>query len=206
MPYSQITENWNKRFLEDNTPWEDETYSTEMERLFTHFINPGSSVLEVGCSKGVNGVYLASMGYEYKGIDISSEAIRDARFLAKSKNSLAKFKESDFMSDSYEEKYDAIFDKGLFHTFTEEKYRKEFIDKVLEYLKPNGFWVSISGNKDHPDSKGDAIKYGYPRIAALDIISIAEYKFQLHYLARCIYGAKEGSANFLGWAAVMQKR
>lgn len=206
MAYSQITSDWNQRFAEDDTPWEDESYSTEMERLFAHFITPGSSVLEIGCSKGVNGVHLASMGYEYKGVDISSEAIRDARFLAKSKNSNAIFEKSDFMISSIEKKYDVIFDKGLFHTFEEEKYRKQFLDKVIESLKPGGFWVNISGNKDHPDNEDDAAKYGYPRISASDIISIAEPFFQLHYLARCIYGAREGTANFLGWACVTQRR
>lgn len=206
MAYSQITADWNQRFLEEDTPWEDEGYSTEMERLFAHFITPGSSILELGCSKGLNGLHLASMGYLYKGLDISAEAIREARFLAKSQNSKAEFEEADFMSSELDSQYDAIFDKGLFHTFTEEKYRKQFLEKLIDSLKTGGFWVSVSGSKDHPDEEGDATKYGYPRISASDIISIAEPKFQLHYLARCIYGAKEGNANFLGWACVMQKR
>lgn len=206
MPYSQITSDCNRRFLEEDTPWEDDTHSTEMERLFGHFVVGGSSVLELGCSKGVNGVFLAGIGYKYKGIDISAEAIREANFLAKSKNSRAEFEELDFMKAENNQQYDSIFDKGLFHTFEEEKYRKQFIEKALESLKPGGFWVSISGSKDHPDDEGDATKYGYPRISASEILSISEDNFSLLYLARCIYGAKKGHANFLGWACVMQKR
>lgn len=206
MAYSQVTDDWNKRFEEGDTPWEDEGYSTEMERLFAHFIIPGSSVLEAGCSRGINGVHLASMGYKYKGIDISDAAIRDARFLAKSVSSNADFEAIDFMSTEINKKYDAIFDKGLFHTFTEAKYRKQFLNKVLDTLKPGGFWVSIMGSKDHPDEEGDALRFGYPRLSASDIILASENDFQLHYLARCIYGAKEGNANFLGWACVMQKK
>lgn len=206
MAYSQITSDWNQRFKENDTPWEDDEYSTEMERLFTHFIKPGSKVLEVGCSKGVNGVHLASLGYDYKGIDISEAAIRDARFLAKSRNSLAEFDVSDFMSEEIAQKYDVIFDKGMFHTFREEKYRKQYLDKILDALNPGGFWVGIEGSSDHPEPKEDAEKYGYPRISANDLISISEKDFYLHYLSRCIYGAKAGYANFLGWAFVMQKR
>jgi 2-polyprenyl-3-methyl-5-hydroxy-6-metoxy-1,4-benzoquinol methylase len=206
MAYSQITNDWNKRFLEEDTPWEDETYSTEMEMLFNHFIAPASSVLEIGCSRGINGVHLASIGYKYKGIDISESAIRDAKFLAKTKSSNAEFEVADFMVNQMDKKYDVIFDKGLLHTFEEETYRKIFLSKVLEALKPSGFWVSIMGSKDHPDGENDAAKFGYPRLSASEILSISEKQLSLHYLARCIYGAKEGHANFLGWACVMQKR
>jgi len=207
MAYSQQTEDWNKRFLQNDTPWKDKNPSQEMERLFGHFISPGSSVLEVGCGEGINGIYLSSMGFDYHGIDISEEALREARFNAKTQNSNAEFFQKDFMKDGILEKeYDVIFDKGLMHTFRDAKYRDIFVEKCASSIKEGGFWINISGNKDNPDNPEDIEKYGYPRLKASEIISNIEGKFQLHYMARCIYGDKDGNANFLGWAIVMQKR
>lgn len=206
MPYSQITQDWNLRFLEGDTPWEDDSPSSEAARLFQHFIKPGSKVLEVGCSKGVNGVYLAKNGYHYTGIDISEEAISQARGLARGASSSAIFEVADFMNIDIDIKYDVIFDKGLFHTFREEKYRQEFALRVANALEYRGFWISIMGNSDHPDEKGDIEKYGFPRISASEIVGAVEKTFEIHYLTRCIYGNKQGSTDFLGWACVFEKR
>lgn len=204
MPYSQITENWDQRFLDNDIPWEDDGPSIEAARIFQHFIKQESKVLEIGCSRGINGIYLAGQGYDYTGIDISKEAINQAKELGK--NSNARFEVLDFMKADIEPEYDVIFDKGLFHTFREEKYRHEFVSRISRVLKDRGFWICIAGNSDHPDSEHDVEKYGFPRMSASEIISSVESSFEIHYLARCIYGDKSGNANFLGWACVFEKK
>jgi cyclopropane fatty-acyl-phospholipid synthase-like methyltransferase len=206
MTYSQITKDWNQRFLDEDTPWEDASPSTEMARLFEHFIKPGSKVLEIGCSKGTNGVYLAEQGYGYTGIDISEIAIGQAKELARSSGGESKFEVLDFMKSDIDSEYDVVFDKGCFHTFQEEKYRNEFAMRVAESLRGKGFWVCIAGNSDNPDDDGDIERYGFPRMSASEIVTAIENSFEIQYLARCIYGEKDGNANFLGWACVFQKR
>lgn len=204
MAYSQITSDWNQRFIDNDTPWEDSMPSEEMQRLFQHFIHTESKVLEVGCSTGVNGICLAEMGYDYTGIDISQEAIKQARAISTSSN--AKFEIVDFMKSDIEAKYDTIFDKGLFHTFQDKEFMQKFAEKVSDSIQGKGFWISILGNRDNPDSFEEIEKFGFPRITAKQIVDVVEDLFEIHYLARCMYGDKSGNANFLGWACVFQKR
>lgn len=45
----------------------------------TSSLPPGSHVLEIGCGVGILGLEISLAGYDYRGIDIASEMIRDAK-------------------------------------------------------------------------------------------------------------------------------
>jgi SAM-dependent methyltransferase len=200
------TDSWNNRYLNSDTPWEDDGYSPEMIQLFTHFIKKESSVLEIGCGSGTNAMWLASEGYNYCGVDISEEAIRIATEKAKQNNIDANFIAADILKNPPVEKFDAVFDKGCLHGFTKECDRADFAAVIYESLNEGGFWINISGNKDNPDRDGSVEEYGFPRLKASDIIGAVEDRFQIHYMARCIYGSSEEYTRFLGWACAFQKR
>lgn len=197
---------WNDRYLNNDIPWEDGEYSPEMVQLFHHFIEKGNKVLEIGCGIGTNGVYLASEGYNYTGLDISEEAVRLAKKRFKEENLNGNFIVRDMLKNPPTEKFYAIFDKGCLHSFKDKKDRENFISMVHSTLEPGGFWINISGNRDNPDRLGTVEKYGFPRLKASDIVIAAEDKFQIQYIARCIYGNSEKYTRFLGWACALQKR
>ncbi len=201
----QWTQDWNKRFVEGDTPWEDTEPSPEMMQLFTHFVQPGKSVLEIGCGLGTNAVWLAQQGYHYHGVDISEEAVRQAREQTHKATVPATIWQADIMVEPPKRQFNTVFDKGCMHTFLQEDDRQRFCQTVYDLLEPDGVWVHISGSMDNRDKK-NAEEFGYPRLSALEIVRIVEPQFMIHYMARCRYGTTKGLTNFLGWACVFQKR
>lgn len=153
-------------------------------------------------------LWLAKNGYNYTGLDIAPKALEEAKALFEFNNCNGTFVETDILADIPEplSNFDAVFDKGCLHTFLQKEDQQRLIDQVHTLLKPGGFFISISGSKDHPDSEGDIETYGYPRLTASELIHLTEEQFYLHYLTRCIYGKTEGINSFLGWAMVLERR
>lgn len=208
MQNKRNTESWNERYLKNDTPWEDGEISPEMIQMVSHFASQKRDVLEIGCGLGTNARWLADSGYNYIGIDISEEAIRKAkqRLEQKGLTDNTEFISVDIFEYSAPSKYDVVFDKGCFHGFTDEFDRKRLVDKIHSLLKPGGYWINISGNRDNPDREGSVEEFGFPRLAASEILKAVEGKFQVHYMARCIYGSSDENTRFLGWANVFEMR
>ena len=79
----------------------------------THYLNlpEKAKVLDLACGKGRHSIYLNQLGYNVLGADLSENSIEEAN---KSANENLSFKVHD-MRDTFEEKYDAIF--NLFTSF-----------------------------------------------------------------------------------------
>lgn len=67
---------WDAKFREGDTPWEDGEPSDMMQDLFTAYVAVGSTVFEIGCGTGVNALQLSAMGYDVTASDVSTEAVR----------------------------------------------------------------------------------------------------------------------------------
>ncbi len=199
-------DSWNDRYLKNDTPWEDGEISPEMVQLFTHFTEDNASVLEIGCGLGTNAIWLAKQGYKYCGVDISEEAIKLASKNLEHDGLDANFITADILQNPPEEKFDVVFDKGCLHSLTNEEDRKKFANIVYDSLNVGGFWINISGNRDNPDRDGSVEEFGFPRLKASNLVSITEDIFQIHYMARCMYGSSNYHTMFLGWASVFQAR
>ena len=79
----------------------------------THYLNlpEKAKVLDLACGKGRHSIYLNQLGYEVVGADLSENSIIEAN---KNKNHNLTFQVHD-MRDSFEDKFDAIF--NLFTSF-----------------------------------------------------------------------------------------
>ena len=83
-----------------------------MDNLTQHLNLPEKAkVLDLACGKGRHSIYLNQLGYNVLGADLSENSIEEAN---KSANENLSFKVHD-MRDTFEEKYDAIF--NLFTSF-----------------------------------------------------------------------------------------
>ena len=83
-----------------------------MDNLTQHLNLPDNAkVLDLACGKGRHSIYLNQLGYNVLGADLSENSIEEAN---KSANENLSFKVHD-MRDTFEEKYDAIF--NLFTSF-----------------------------------------------------------------------------------------
>ena len=199
--------NWEARYATGDAPWEDAKPSPEMQQLFSHFLSPEADILELGCGSGIDAAWLVERGHHYHGIDISPTAIANAETLVKAEN--ASFAAADAFTlakPTKQEAWGVVYERGFFHTFTSPKERQKCAKAIASQLKEGGFWVSICGNSDQPESLLERKRGGWPRLSATDILSAAEPYFELHYMARCYYGTTEGSTSFLGWSCLFQKR
>lgn len=106
----------------------------------THYLNlpEKAKVLDLACGKGRHSIYLNQLGYEVVGADLSVNSIAEAK---KNENDGLHFTVHD-MRDSYEEKFDAIF-----NLFTSFGYFENDVDNlqtliaIKESLSEYGFAV-----------------------------------------------------------------
>ena len=112
------TENWFASWFD--TPYYHILYKERNYReaqLFmdnlTHYLNlpEKAKVLDLACGKGRHSIYLNQLGYEVVGADLSENSIAEAN---KNQNKNLTFQVHD-MRDSFEDKFDAIF--NLFTSF-----------------------------------------------------------------------------------------
>jgi 2-polyprenyl-3-methyl-5-hydroxy-6-metoxy-1,4-benzoquinol methylase len=95
------------------------------------FIQPESTVLDMGMGEGRNAVFLAQKGYKVTGVDISSVAVKKAQLLSKEygvkiKGIVASLKEHKFPPES--------FDSVICFYYVD----RSLIEKIKTWLKPGG--------------------------------------------------------------------
>lgn len=201
--FSQWTSDWEKCFQDGDVPWEEELPSTGMQLLFSEYVSPGARVLEVGCGYGTNAAWLAQNGYIVDAIDLSPTAIEVAnrRFDHISKTRLH-FLTVDFCKETIPGDYDAIFDKGVFHSFKTVRSHRQFAERVYRTLKPGGYWINISGSTDNPDPAGSRETLGLPRVSMDDLHTASKDLFEIHEIRKSQFGIKN---DFLTWEVVFKK-
>ena len=113
------TEDWERRFITGDTPWEEELVAPAVPDLFAAFAPRNASVLEVGCGLGTNALWLAREGYAVTACDVSPEAIRRARERAEEAQLPVAFIVADVLSErSHLPPEDIVLTRGVLHTFT----------------------------------------------------------------------------------------
>lgn len=198
----QKTNNWEERFKAGDVPWEEDTHSVQMQKLFELFIPKGSKVLEVGCGYGVNANWLAENGYLVDATDISESAIQTAIRNSKIKSKDLNFYVLDFLTNHSFNNYQCLFDKGVLHSFSTKEGLRLFSESVFNALSENGYWINISGSAENPDPPGHREKYGYPRLTKADIEICTKDLFEIKYIDSSLFGPKN---HFLAWNIVFRK-
>lgn len=203
---SQWTTDWDLRFRQGDTPWEEEAPSDVMIDLFGRLVSKAARVLDVGCGLGTNAIWLGRNGYRVAATDVSVEAIRRAGERARLVGAPVEFAVADFLTGELPSiHYDCVFDRGCFHSFTTSSARLAFARRVAGVLVAGGLWLNISGSADNPDPPGEVARHGYPRLSLVDIATAVEPFFQVVEIRRCLYGATD-AARFLAFACVLKKR
>lgn len=197
---------WNERYINQDTPWEAETHHSEMERLFSHYINKGQTVLEIGCGTGINAKWLNQAGYKVTAIDISAEAIK----LAKKNNNSANFLCMNFLKDERNlPSFSTIFDCAVLQVLPEDK-RLAFVKAVATHCDKGGYWINISCSKDEAQIIENQTKVkSPPYLTAEKIITITEPFFEIIEMKRCdfpINRKDSGFASFNAWGCVFKRR
>ena len=113
----------------------------------THYLKlpEEAKILDLACGKGRHSIYLNSLGFDVTGSDLSENSIKEA---SKDANDTLHFKVHD-MRDSFEEKYDAIFNLFTsFGYFENDADNLKTLISIKESLTEYGFAVIDFMNVD----------------------------------------------------------
>jgi len=173
-------------------PWVRTTIPLWFQEIIdSEWILP-SKTLDLGCGNGYFANYLSKKGFNVTGIDVSKEIIKFAKESYSNKN--LKFKQSDiFSKDLLKEKYDFLYDIGLFHNILPEK-RKEYSKTLSRLLQKDGKFLLFCFDKREKTFDNKKIyfnslinMYSYP-LSKKEIIETFKDEFIIDKLIPLRYG------------------
>jgi SAM-dependent methyltransferase len=128
----------------DDIPWNMvEPPDLLVELVTSGWVEPCPTV-DLGCGAGNQAVWLATLGFEVTGIDLSSRAIQLAENAARSRDVHCRFLVRSLLElfETSEHAYDFAYDwEVLHHIFPEE--REAYADNVRRILNPGGKYFSV---------------------------------------------------------------
>jgi cyclopropane fatty-acyl-phospholipid synthase-like methyltransferase len=131
---SPLQELWEKEYENSSTPFDIEEPDAWIAALAKSGKIHGE-VLDAGCGPGRNSIYLAGLGCNMLGVDISAHAVGRARQKASSKNSSARFLQANLCQLSgYEDHFDAVVDIGCFHSL-DQRDRAAYAAALHRYCR-----------------------------------------------------------------------
>jgi SAM-dependent methyltransferase len=139
----------------EEIPWNIETPPDALVRLVESGRVRPCKIIDLGCGAGNYAIYLASVGFDVTGIDISPSSIKNAKENAKKRGVKCNFLIADVLSDLDEvkETFDFAYDWALLHHIFPEK-RKRHVKNVYRILNPRGKYLSVCFNEKDPQFGG----------------------------------------------------
>lgn len=151
----------------DEIPWNiEEPPKALVELVESGKVKPGKTI-DLGCGAGNYAIYLASVGFDVTGIDISPTAIKIAKENAKKKKVKCNFLVANVLGDLDEvnETFDFAYDWELLHHIYPGK-RKKYVENVYRILNPGGKYLSVCFNEKDSQFGGSG-KYRETRIGTI---------------------------------------
>ncbi len=139
----------------EEIPWNIETPPDALVELVNSGKVKPCKTIDLGCGAGNYAVYLAGIGFDVTGIDISPAAIKIARENAKKKGVKCNFLAADVLGDLDEvrETFDFAYDWELLHHIFPDK-RKKYLKNVYKILNPGGKYLSVCFSEKDPQFGG----------------------------------------------------
>ena len=172
----------------DKIPWNIETPPEVLIRLVESGKVKPCKTIDLGCGTGNYLIYLASVGFDVTGIDISPTAIKIAQENAKRKGINCNFFVANVLGNLNEVKgkFDFAYDWELLHHIFPEQ-RKIYVKNVYEILNPGAKYLSVCFSEKDPGFGGSG-KY---RKTRLDTILYFSSKDELTDLLELYFNIKE---------------
>ncbi|MDH3328739.1 MAG: class I SAM-dependent methyltransferase [Desulfobulbaceae bacterium] len=166
---------WDQRYVDEDLPWDSGKTDIHLCQFIEGSKIAPCKVLEIGCGTGTNSIWLAKIGFEVVGLDLSPVAINRAKVKAKEAKVNCQWVSADIMKDTVPDSpFSLIFDRGCFHVFDDHHKQTQFARRVAELLEEDGIWLSLIGSADGPPRDS-----GPPRISAEEIVAAAEPHFEI---------------------------
>ena len=128
----------------EDIPWNIETPPKALVDLVESSQVQPCKTIDIGCGAGNYAIYLASVGFDVTGVDISPSAITLAEANAKQKGVTCRFLVADTLGGLAEiaETFEFAYDWSLLHHVFPE-HRKEYVETVHRLLIPGGKYLSV---------------------------------------------------------------
>ncbi len=207
---------WNERYKQHDTPWDQQEPSGELLRLLDERAVAPCRALEIGCGTGANVVELARRGFEVTAFDVSALAVERAT---------ARVEEAGFSvghasagtsvdlrvagvhdaSLAELEPFPLLFDRGVYHVLQREADDLAALTALLERVAaPGALWLSLAGN-DNETEEGE----GPPTVTAAALVATWEPLFELVDLREVRFRARRDDGSPfapLAWSALWRRR
>jgi len=136
-------------------PWNIETPPKALIELVESGKVKTCKTIDLGCGTGNYAIYLANIGFDVTGVDISPTAIKIAKENAKKKGVKINFLVADVLGDLDEvkETFDFAYDWELLHHIFPEK-RKKYVENVYRILNARGKYLSVCFSEKDPQFGG----------------------------------------------------
>ncbi|WP_277679778.1 class I SAM-dependent methyltransferase [Gracilibacillus dipsosauri] len=138
---------------------ENDTVFRKKVRERVHWVcsnTTGFSILDIGCSQGITSIILGREGKNVKGLDISENAINDAKANLKKEEyetqECVSFERANFMLKTFDEEFDSIILGEVLEHITDIE---SFFNKAVSLLRDKGRLIITTpfGINDFPDHK-----------------------------------------------------
>jgi len=151
----------------EEIPWNIETPPDVLVELVESGKVKPCKTIDLGCGTGNYAIYLASIGFEVTGIDISSTAIKIAKENAKKKEVKCNFLVADVLGnlDEVKETFDFAYDWELLHHIFPEQ-RNKYVENVHRILNPKGKYLSVCFSEKDPQFGGSG-KYRQTQLGTI---------------------------------------
>ncbi len=148
-------------------PWNIETPPDILVGLVESGKVKPCKTIDLGCGTGYYSIYLASVGFDVTGIDVSPTAIKIAQENAKKKGIKCNFFVADVLGNLNEVKgtFDFAYDWELLHHIFPEQ-RRIYVKNVHKILSPRGKYLSVCFSEKDPEFGGSG-KYRKTRLGTI---------------------------------------
>lgn len=148
-------------------PWFDPDPSPQVVRAVDErFLPPRAAVLDVGCGAGSNVLYLARMGFESHGVDLSPDAIRAATQRAHEEGLDVDLRVGDVLDLPFPRgRFAGAIDNGCFHTLPVRR-RPDYAGELARVLRPGGVFVLSWIGREHTGAQGPSHRPSLAEVTA----------------------------------------
>jgi SAM-dependent methyltransferase len=191
---------WNRAYEEGDTPWHSDDPHREVVRVAEEGIWRPGRILDVGCGRGSNLIWLAGRGFEGWGVDVSEEAIRQARARAPAGVRLSVLGSLEIGALG-EGLFDYVLDMGCYHLheFTPE-LRPLHAAAIHSALRPGGELLLICFSPREPAEWG-----GPRRVPREELDEVFGPLFELADIRESQWRATTESEGPWSWVARWKK-
>ena len=172
---------WDETYRKGQTPWDSGRPCSELVRLLEEEVISPCKALDLGCGTGTNSIYLAQMGFDVTGVDISQVAIETAREKADAADVSILFMLVKLPNRFLPGKiFDFVFDRGCFHALKIDE-RPRYAEMLKEVTVEGSLFLLLTGNAKEPKNPGpptmteDEIRETFSQF--FDFLWIREFRF-----------------------------